>query len=654
MYFQLSKLILWPRVQAPLRELDFELGAINVITGASKTGKSAVIPIVDYCLCAEKCAIPVGTIRERCSWFGVVIETLEGRKLLARREPGDQQNTEDMFVLEGPEFEIPARVPGKNTNVETVKAMLNRLAGLTGLDFESGGDGSFKARPSFRDLMAFIFQPQNIVANPDVMFFKADTFEHREKLKTIFPYVLDAVTAKVLMARHDLDRAMRMLRRKQSELRAVEGATGAWQAEAQAWLREAVELGLLPPDPPFPTDWRRVLGLLRRVQTSSAPPRPGIAGLDATLSRLERLRREETASASRLAEHRLRLKEIARLTESSALYADALFMQRERLDLSRWLRARLVDGSSTPLAAVGAGGREQIVMLCNALDGIEIQLGARPGLSEKLDRELHRRRSDADAEFEQLAAIRREIASLERASEAARESSLRYDRVERFRGRLEQALTLYDRVDQSSELRAEISDLEADIQRLQKEISQRDIDRRLTNALDSIQASCSRMIPQLDAEWPDAPIRLVIDSLTVKVIRGSRDDYLWEIGSGANWLAYHVALTVAFQQFFLKLPHHPVPGLLVYDQPSQVYFPRRIAGRDKAYDSGDPELRDQDVVEVRKVFALLAKEVYAAAGRLQVIVLDHADEAVWGGLAGVRKIEEWRGGEALVPESWDG
>jgi hypothetical protein len=162
--------------------------------------------------------------------------------------------------------------------------------------------------------MAFIFQPQNIVANPDVLFFKADTFEHREKLKTIFPYVLDAVTAKVLMARHDLDRAMRTLRRKQSELRAVEGATGAWQAEAQAWLREAVELGLLPPGPPLPTDWPRILGLLRRVGTSSAPPRPGMAGMDATLSRLERLRREETASASRLAEHRLRLKEITRLT----------------------------------------------------------------------------------------------------------------------------------------------------------------------------------------------------------------------------------------------------------------------------------------------------------------------------------------------------
>lgn len=42
--------------------------------------------------------------------------------------------------------------------------------------------------------------------------------------------------------------------------------------------------------------------------------------------------------------------------------------------------------------------------------------------------------------------------------------------------------------------------------------------------------------------------------------------------------------------------------------------------------------RDQDVEAVRKVFAQLGSEVKAANGRLQVIVLDHAGEDVWGGL----------------------
>ena len=56
----------------------------------------------------------------------------------------------------------------------------------------------------------------------------------------------------------------------------------------------------------------------------------------------------------------------------------------------------------------------------------------------------------------------------------------------------------------------------------------------------------------------------------------------WEIGSGANWLAYHIAMTLALQKFFLGEPHHSVPGLLVYDQPSQVYFPKRTAYEDKS------------------------------------------------------------------------
>jgi hypothetical protein len=205
-----------------------------------------------------------------------------------------------------------------------------------------------------------------------------------------------------------------------------------------------------------------------------------------------------------------------------------------------------------------------------------------------------------------------------------------------------------DRADQSSALRDEIARLRDEIEQLQRVISEAEIGRKLGNALGRIENWASQLVPQLDAEWPDAPVRLIINDLTVKVIRGSRDDYLWEIGSGANWLAYHVAMTLALQKFFLTEPHHPVPGLLIYDQPSQVYFPKRTAHEDAA----DATVwRDQDVVAVRKVFALLGAEARTARGRLQIIVLDHAGEDVWGGLDGVELTEEWRG-RALVPEDW--
>lgn len=650
MYFQLRKLILWPRRDAEPRIVEFHPGVVNVISGASKTGKSAVIPIIDYCLASDKCAIPVGVIRENCSWFGVLIDTVEGQKLLARREPGDKQSTSDMFMLEGAAVEIPMRIDDRGTTTQAVKAMLNRLAGLTNLDFEPETESSFKSRPSFRDLMAFTFQPQNIIANPDVMFFKADTTEHREKLKTIFPYILQAVTADVLQARYELERLSRILRRHENDLRALVTSANAWRTEAQSWLRQAIEFGLLPPDQEIPADWPEVLDLLRQVVEFNAnAAHPTLAGVETALDQLHALRTEETTVATELTRHRQRLLELRRLSESSDIYAGSLRIQRDRLALSGWLQklAARTD-SAEPVAALSGGDKEKIDQLTDALASIEVRLRTHPSVSDTLDHEVLRLRAAAETQLGRLNEIRREIGVLERNSNAAEQAIDRFDRIERFLGRLEQALELYDRTDQSAGLRQEVDALKAQIAELQGRVSETEIGRKLRNAIDSIEATTGRLVPRLDAEWPDAPVRLMILDLTVKIIRGTRDDYLWEIGSGANWLAYHVALTLALQMFFLGLPHHPVPGLLIYDQPSQVYFPRRTVGGVNA----DPVAwRDEDVVAVRKVFALLGEQVTAASDRLQVIVLDHADEDVWGNLPNVILAEEWRE-HALVPSDW--
>lgn len=220
MRFHIKELVLWPRDPAldPQR-VSFSTADLNVISGISRTGKSAVIPIIDYCLGSDTCQIPVNTIRDRCSWFGVVVSIDAGELLLARREPGTQRTTADMFVLNGPSVQPPQRIDAKNASVDVVKRMLDELAGLTQLDFDIDASGSgFKGRPSFRDLVAFMFQPQNIIANQNILFFKGDTHEHREKLRTIFPYVLGAVSSSTLAKLHELNELRRDLLRKDREL----------------------------------------------------------------------------------------------------------------------------------------------------------------------------------------------------------------------------------------------------------------------------------------------------------------------------------------------------------------------------------------------------------------------------------------------------
>jgi hypothetical protein len=213
---------------------------------------------------------------------------------------------------------------------------------------------------------------------------------------------------------------------------------------------------------------------------------------------------------------------------------------------------------------------------------------------------------------------------------------------------LEQALVLYDRADTNAELREEIGLLSSQIGALRGTISDAEIGRRTENALRTIEFAASTVIPKLDAEWPNAPIKLEIKDLTLKVLNAGRDDYLWEIGSGANWLAYHIAVTVSLQGFFLAQPHHAVPSLLIYDQPSQVYFPKRLVSSV----AEDVDWGDEDIIAVRKVFVALADEVTKAQDRLQIIVLDHAHEDVWGGIEKVKLVAEWRHGDKLVPEEW--
>jgi hypothetical protein len=649
MHFQILKLILWSKGGHAPRVVEFEPGMVNVISGASKTGKSAVIPIIDYCLASGKCSIPVGTIRTACSWFGIVIETMEGQKLLARREPGDARQTGDMFILEGNLVEVPAEAPTKNTTADTVKRMLDKLAGLSQLGLNPDAE---IARISFRDLMAFTFQPQYIVANPMVLYFNADTTEHREKLKEIFPYLLGALTPTMLAARWEIERLTRDLRRKEAALQAAKTAVRAWQTETQAWLRNAIEFGLLPVDTIIPTEWNQVVDLLRRAASTNTRAAFATLGtIEPTMQQLHVLRQAESDAAVNLADQRQRLNEIQRLLSTSETFGSAIRIQRERLNIASWLRAR-ADDAGDPVVTLSEAGRDKLDALTEALAGIDVQLRTQPSLSDAFDKERLRLRGDVETATARLTAVRQEISLLEQRSALVRDATYRQDRIERFIGRLEQAIVSFDRSEEGSDLVEEVARLKARIEELRGIYSEAQVSRKTANALRQIENFAATIIPTLDAEWPNAPIQLVINDLTIKVVHTEREDYLWEIGSGANWLAYHVAVTLALQRFFTGEVNHPVPGMLIYDQPSQVYFPRGFDVVDPVSPLG--RSRDEDIAAVRKVFEAMGQEIVRAKGQLQVIVLDHAGADVWGEIEGVTLVHQWRGADKLVPTEWLG
>lgn len=652
MQLQILEVILWPK-NAGLepRRVPFEPGIVNVISGASKRGKSSVIPIIDYCLGSRLCGIPAGKIRESCAWFGVVVRTSEGEKLLARREPGNQQSTDEMMLLEDFNTTPPLDEPRKNTTRQAVKRMLDRLAGLSNLGFDAEDTGrGFQGRPSFRDTLAFCFQPQNIVANPDVLYFRADTIEHREKVRTIFPYVLGATTGKRLALKWELENLQKELRRKQREQAAYAKVSETWLANLQVWVTEARELGLLAGELPDATEQTLIGALERVVLAGETGDGFSLAGTQASASEYASLQNEESTITRELSVARHRLNQITAVRDTLTDYKDSLSDQSKRLGISRWLRALPNDGTHCPIcdSAMDASNVE-LDQLCDALSVIEDETHAVSKAPPVLDRDLVDVTEKLQLLEDQLKAVRVRRRAIEERSKAIRDNELATARMARFLGRMEEALKLFSARTEPNGLDDEIDKLNARISEIYDSLSEAEYARRLETAVSRVSRNLTKMAAKLDVERKDAPARLDIKELTVGVKDyAGREDFLWQLGSGANWLSYHVAAILALQAFFLNQAQSPVPALVIFDQPSQVYFPRRLARRELDKD----ELLDEDVQSIRGFFEAMGKLAVHFKGKLQIIVLDHAGFDVWGNLDGVELAEEWRGNEYLVPPAW--
>jgi len=197
----------------------------------------------------------------------------------------------------------------------------------------------------------------------------------------------------------------------------------------------------------------------------------------------------------------------------------------------------------------------------------------------------------------------------------------------------------------------QILELAESIGKLERIVDEGKIKRDIQSAILYVNLAAGKIIEKLDSEHPNDPIEFVIKDLTLKVHSGhDRADYLWEIGSASNWLSYHLAIILAFQRFFHdKKPLH-MPSFIVIDQPSQVYFPR--TGLENSEDHHEVELKDEDKEAVRKIFSALAQYVLEEKGNMQIIVTEHADEDIWGGIQEIHVAGKWRGREKLVPLEW--
>src|SRR5262245_44072160 len=110
MSFQIKEIVLYS-ADGRRRRLRFKLNAVNIVTGASGTGKSALVPILDYCLGRSTFTIPEGAIRDSVSWYGVLLHLADGSDVFVAKPAPERNATSQSqaclrlgMALEAPEF----------------------------------------------------------------------------------------------------------------------------------------------------------------------------------------------------------------------------------------------------------------------------------------------------------------------------------------------------------------------------------------------------------------------------------------------------------------------------------------------------------------------------------------------------------------------
>ena len=204
------------------RELTLNPGRLNVITGGSGTGKSALSDILNYCFGSRNHEIAAGPIRDTVSWYGLLLKVGESQLFIARRNPYPEKSTTgDAFVLEGDEVVLPDEAPAKpNTSIDSVKRLLEEKLGISpNLHTPPEGQTRDPLIATVRHALTFCLQRQTEIVSDRYLFHGTENNFAAQATRDTLPYFLGAIREDRLALEYELRRARGELRTAQTRLR---------------------------------------------------------------------------------------------------------------------------------------------------------------------------------------------------------------------------------------------------------------------------------------------------------------------------------------------------------------------------------------------------------------------------------------------------
>jgi hypothetical protein len=632
------------------RDLQFKVDGLNVITGRSKTGKSALSEIIEYCMGCSKFKVPVGTIRDKVAWFAVIYQFPNEQVLIAKPTPtAGVTSCSTAMQRRGGQLPVPNfKDLVVNTDDEAVVALLSRLLGMP----ENRTDVAIQhSRASYnanvKHTYYYLFQKQDIVTSKSQLFYRQTENFQSQAIRDTLPILLGAYSHD----RYELEDKLRATNRKlKLTEKLLAQARYAIDTAPQTGIRlfsEAKAVGIIR----LENQETGVDGVIDALRTAlewtpaSVPADDGhrISQLEEEIGQLRKERREIQA----------RIDAAHQFSKRSGGFESEAQEQQDRLASIKALPKNPETGEwQWPFCEVNLALESSIAkVLLNELTTLDEEMrivaGQRPRLVAYLTEQDGKVQEVVDAIKSKEAELSAAIA----ANEMIAQMGTRNNAAARVVGRVSLFLENLIPNRELASREAEQRRLKLKIKELEKRVGTDDSHDTLISILNNISAQVSRNLQAFEAEFSEFPARLDLKELTIVIDFPAGPVPMSLTGSVENHLAQHLSALLALH-LFASQNNCPIPQFLLIDQPTQVYFPSQAAYREADRSVKQTEaVADADLAAVRRLFKLLLKFTQQDAPGFQLIVTEHAnlrDEWFQDTLVE----QPWTKPPALVPDDW--
>ncbi|EPM1538123.1 DUF3732 domain-containing protein [Serratia ureilytica] len=630
------------------RDLQFQVSGLNVITGRSSTGKSALSDIVEYCMGRSSFNVPEGIIRDKVAWFAVIYQFESEQVLIAKPTPPEGgASCSTAMLRRGTELQSPLfNELAVNSDDDSVVTLLSRLLGIpenrTDVALEHSRD-SYDA--NVKHTFYYLFQKQGLVANKDQLLYRQNEQFQPQAIRDTLPILLGVSSHDRFELESKLRIAQRELRLCSKLLEQARDAIDTFHVKAIGLYSEAKTVGVI--NSTAIGSANELIETLRSTldwKPEKIPEDDGsrISLLEEELSLLRKDRRKVQA----------RIDAARQFSKRAGGYESEATEQLDRLASIKALPKNPDTGEwQWPFSESNLTLESPVAkVLLNELQSLDAELRIATGQRPKLDAYLSGLNDEAQEIANTIKNKETELSAAIEANEVIAQMGNRNNAAARVVGRISLFLENLAPNEEIARLEAQHHRLKLKVDGLEKRVGADDSNDRLNSILNIISTQISQYIEKFEAEFRIYPARFDLANITVVFDRPERPVPMSRTGGGENHLAYHLSALLALHLFAVK-NNRPIPRFLLIDQPTQVYFPSEQVYKDADGSVQSTEEADADLKAVRKLFELLLKFTQEDAPGFQLIITEHANlREQWFQDALVE--QPWTKPPALVPEDW--